>query len=377
MSSEVVYITTESPFVHVSTREDSSCTFHIKFDNGTPKFTTVALDRLARNGATHLPLRVQLPTPNLVTSAANPRTEGYGPEHSSKHEKSEISLLLASDLDNNIVGLHQHYALRGPDNRNSPSHQGELVPPLSNVAPLFFTANLPRSMTRLHQAPNLRAPWKLQSWDLPGILENNIIGSAADGTIMNFSILSEAGLRLLRFVYDLCENYEIDRKEEENGTRWDDSTVSEMEQEARAELRSENFSMHFEREDKNKRHHHVDGDLLTSIIEEGGSELLRKIIMGQAEISTPGIKSEPGSVFEQSKPDVGSSDQRPSTAGPSQLGTSCRNRFSERPDRHIRELAELIKNLIREEGVPNPRRWDGDLVTVTVRYLKDILEPIV
>ena len=378
LSSDVVHITTETHFVHVSTLEDSICVFHVVVENGTPHFTTVGLDHLARSGLTHLPLRTQLPKSDRLNALPNSHSD-LG--ESASDTGGKASLLLVSDQENNLVGLQLRCAIQGSVDNSISGNEEELVRPLTNTAPLLFTASLPRSITRLHQAPNLRPPWMPQCTDLAGILEDSIIGSATDGTIFNFSLLSEAGLNLLRFLSDLYENYERDKKEAENGMRWDGTTLSEREQAARNHLRSGaedgNLFVGTQRDkDRFKHKHHIDGDLLTRMI-EGGSKMLRQMILGQTEETSANIKHEEESVSDLAEFKADVMDQTPpSFPDPVFDPSHERPKYSKRPDRLISELAELVKDLIKEDDT-DTQRWDGDLITVTVRYLKDILEPIV
>ncbi|KAF2232586.1 hypothetical protein EV356DRAFT_534515 [Viridothelium virens] len=385
LSSPIVHITTEPPFVHVSTLEDSCCSLHVVIQDNIPKFAIMALDHMARNSLTHLPLQIQLPRSVRVHSTAPSQTDPVRVGNTSQNQTDKLSLLLASDQENNIVGLHQRRAIRDPSNDDASMDQEELARPHSNTAPLLFTAGLSRSITRLHQAQHLRAPWKPQLADLPGILENNIIGCATDGTVVSLSLLSEAALKLLRFVYELYDDYEKDRKEQEVGTRWDGNTLNEMEQAARKQMKHTRIdymalAVGSQREgDKYKRNHHINGDFLTRMIEQGSRELLVRIILGQKEETPEEMKMEADRIFgDTESDDAGSPSQAASASSFSFPDTSVRtSRFSDRPDRRIRELVELVRNLAQEDEVRNVQRWEGDLITVTLRYLKDILEPII
>ncbi|KAL9078647.1 MAG: hypothetical protein Q9157_002446 [Trypethelium eluteriae] len=320
-----------------------------------------------------------------VHSTAPSQTDPVRVGNTSQNQTDKLSLLLASDQENNIVGLHQRRAIRDPSNDDASMDQEELARPHSNTAPLLFTAGLSRSITRLHQAQHLRAPWKPQLADLPGILENNIIGCATDGTVVSLSLLSEAALKLLRFVYELYDDYEKDRKEQEVGTRWDGNTLNEMEQAARKQMKHTRIdymalAVGSQREgDKYKRNHHINGDFLTRMIEQGSRELLVRIILGQKEETPEEMKMEADRIFgDTESDDAGSPSQAASASSFSFPDTSVRtSRFSDRPDRRIRELVELVRNLAQEDEVRNVQRWEGDLITVTLRYLKDILEPII
>ncbi|CAI6235125.1 unnamed protein product [Periconia digitata] len=83
------------------------------------------------------------------------------------------------------------------------------------AAPMFFEAELPRSVIRLYRA-DVRPPWRrsyvaypLKEWPTRpphapyGILADDILGATSDGTIYSFSILSVPALRVLRFIQNL------------------------------------------------------------------------------------------------------------------------------------------------------------------------------
>ncbi|KAI9663098.1 MAG: hypothetical protein M1821_008146 [Bathelium mastoideum] len=380
LSSPLIYITTDSSFIHVSTVGESASILHVAFENGVPKFTTVALDHLARNGATHLPIQVHLPDimqPANFAAAQDELRLG----HDVNENDVMISLLLASDQANNLVGFHQRCAIRKPPNDNNLDRGGELIRPSSNAAPIIFTANLPRSITRLHRSSDLRAPFKPRSTDLPGALENDIIGSATDGTIMNFTILSEAGYNVFRFISDLYMEHDRKKKYTETGVRWDCDRSSEMDEGIGSRmmraLGQSGPAVGAQREgDRDKRTHHIDGDFLLPMVEAGGIELLRSIM---SDIGDSGrMEQELETNLESGIPVEDAPNERtPAFSHQSSGPMQGRARYSDRPDQRIRELAELVKKLIQEDGVSESRRWDGDLVTVTMRYLKDVLEPII
>ncbi|KAL9095200.1 MAG: hypothetical protein Q9165_002456 [Trypethelium subeluteriae] len=363
----------------------SSRLWRVVIQDNTPKFTIVALDHMARNSLTHLPLHIKLPRSARVHYTAPSQIDPARLGKTFTSQVDKLSLLLASDQENNIVGLHQRRAVRDLSNDDLSTDQNELARPHSNTAPLLITAGLSRSITRLHQAQHLRAPWKPQLADLPGVLENNIIGCATDGTIINLSLLSEAALKLTRFVYELYEDYEKDRKEEEVGTRWDGNTLNEREQAARKQMKHTRLdymalAVGSQREgDRYKRNHHVDGDFLTRMIEQGGHKLLERIILGQKEETPEEMKVEADHIFGDAElDDAGPQDQATSAFSFPFPDPSVRtSRFSDRPDRRIRELAELVRVLVQEGEIRDVQRWEGDLITVTLRYLKDILEPII
>ena len=198
---------------------------------------------------------------------------------------------------------------------------------------------------------------------------------------MNFTLVSEASLNLLRFLCDLYYNFKRKCARTEIGTTWDEDTLSEMEQRARNRMRKAaamGLAVGAQREqDKFKRDHHIDGDFLTRMI-GGETELLREIVMGSVGENPQHIKKEADAMRESDESAGESADETmlASSYSLSDLSHRRRYRFGDRPDRRIGELAELMKRLIQEEGGHNLHRWEGDLITVTTRYVKDVLEPI-
>ena len=76
----------------------------------------------------------------------------------------------------------------------------------------LFEACLPRSVTRISRG-SIRPPWRRPCRDytssspppITGIITDDIIGTATDGTVYAFSILSQSALGLLRFLQNLIE----------------------------------------------------------------------------------------------------------------------------------------------------------------------------
>lgn len=81
---------------------------------------------------------------------------------------------------------------------------GTRVKPISEDlrnAPNLFESRLPVSIKRLCQA-SVRPLWKRREID--GILDQDILGIATDGSLYTFDILKEPLWRLLRFTQNMC-----------------------------------------------------------------------------------------------------------------------------------------------------------------------------
>lgn len=150
MKSQGVYITAEDPFIYVTTASSSLIIFRYEHDELLP-FTS---DDRARKGIAHLSL----------------------PNH---------KLVLITDRDGSITGIRQ------PERR-----------PIMNSTSACFEAELPCSITHLCKVA-VRPPWKQDT--IPGIIERDLLGSAADGSLFAFSIITETSWRLLRFVQNMCQ----------------------------------------------------------------------------------------------------------------------------------------------------------------------------
>ncbi|TKA62902.1 hypothetical protein B0A49_11170 [Cryomyces minteri] len=240
LESPGIHITTAPPLIHVTTAADSVITLHFTElpDDGpySGNFKPVAMEGSAREGAHHLELHLSgAPPASLTTPAAS----GY-------------TLLLASDKRSSLIGLHQRAHLT-PSNR-----------PHANSAPLLFEAALPRSITRLRHA-EVRPPWK--QTDVPGVVDANILGSAADGSIFQFSILAAPLWRLLRFVQNLCQRDAVVCPHSSLAHSSEPLYARDVDPDALVA-----------RAGRRRTHMHVDGDVLARLLERGGARLLEQML---------------------------------------------------------------------------------------------------
>ena len=210
LSSSCNYITANNSFVYVTTAENSLTVF-METDRGLEPY---ASDRMARTGLSHLAI----------------------PEH---------DLVLFSDKTKSVAGF------RVPRRKT-----------IQNVAPECFEAGLPMSMTRLCHA-NCRPPWK--QGRVSGVLERDVIGTAADGSFYSFSILTEPLWRLLAFIQNML------RQDPRCSTqRPRDCTTLEPSTD-----RPKNF--------------HIEGDFLQKILDHSDPIGLLKSILDTAELRDGGI----------------------------------------------------------------------------------------
>jgi len=191
MKSQGVYITAEDPFIYVTTASSSLTIFRYENDELLP-FTS---DDRARKGIAHLSM----------------------PNH---------KLVLVTDRDGSVTGIRQ------PERR-----------PILNSTSACFEAELPCSITRLCKAA-IRPPWKQST--VPGIVERDLLGSAADGSLFAFSVITETSWRLLRFVQNMCQR---------------DARLSYL------TGPTTNTRTHLEPDGTKPTGYHVDGDILSRLVD--------------------------------------------------------------------------------------------------------------
>lgn len=182
-------------------------------------FELLFSDRQARDTSFHLPLNVPQVSAkqNINTSSASNDTEGFvsngtdGTQNfgffppSSTPATPSTNLVLVADKAGSLALLHL------PRTR---THQ--------TAAPTLLEASLPRSVMRLRRGP-VRPTLQhhhdqfQQSGAATGVLVNDIIGAASDGTLFGFSIIDEKAWRLLRFLQNLCNLLDREKRAERPG----------------------------------------------------------------------------------------------------------------------------------------------------------------
>lgn len=280
LPSAGILITVKAPLVYVSTAQDSILSY--SFIDGGPGnryLETVFSDSRQRDSLHHL--IITLPpldsdkekhnTEKSSSSAPYPAKPATVPE--------SHTLALVSDKSCSLAGLIQ------PSQRT-----------FKSAAPTVFEATLPRSVTRIRRG-HIRPPWKrtrlslsdpMAEWNNrtgynppsnrlingqaatdhdsdpiasgPGVLVNDIIGTAADGTIFNFSILDAPAWRLLKLLENLLTA--------KHATKTSSGNHKQKLQKSLVKLRDV---------DPNQAHgghrkatsYHVNGDVLSELLEQG------------------------------------------------------------------------------------------------------------
>lgn len=171
LASAGVFITVDAPLIYISTARDSLVILrydpnNIKNDDDLPSLSAVRQGPQAEALLSHLVLHTAAPTGETQENIAFLTTK-YGA----------------------LVGL------RSPAS-NSVGHTH------SSAAEMLCVAQLPRSLTRLRQS-NIRPKWKPPPPH--GVLVDNIIGSAPDGSLIGISVLEERLWRRLSWLQRLCE----------------------------------------------------------------------------------------------------------------------------------------------------------------------------
>lgn len=202
----------------------------------------------ARKTTTHLSLSLNLGTPSQP--ASNSHLEAGSPPTDPQNDASTPSLILVADKSSSVTGLLH------------PSHK---TPALQSAAPTVFEATLPRSVTRL-RCGNVRPPWRGNT--LPGVLADDVIGSASEGSVFSFSIVDEKAWRLLRFLQNLCR-WEREERLERVGRGMSVRAVLDPDREVHGATRKTGF--------------HIDGDVLAAFVEAGGKERLGRLLREMCE----------------------------------------------------------------------------------------------
>ncbi|KAI9824417.1 MAG: hypothetical protein M1832_001952 [Thelocarpon impressellum] len=221
LRSPSTYMTVKEPFIHVTTVDDSVITLKLEGDKIFPYFS----DQAARSGQSHLAL-------------------------------PGSSIILATDKETSVVGLWNP-----PKRRNRYS------------ADVMFEVELPVSMIRLRFAA-VRPIWQPRA-KLPGVLrygtdrrkDQDILGNGVDGSLRQFTLISEAAWRLLRFVQNLCTR-------SDKVCPYGDRLNRRNHIEPRAEL---------------PRFKHVNGDILARLLEPRlGASMLRELLRAESSSRSSG-----------------------------------------------------------------------------------------
>ncbi|KAB2577972.1 hypothetical protein DBV05_g3334 [Lasiodiplodia theobromae] len=221
LPSPGLYVTTDAPFIYVSTACDSLIILKVEHDlqDRTPnsmKFELLFSDRQARDTSFHLPLDVPQISKKKVTNTPYGAFDGlgsgglgdghsYGFAKPSSPSAPSSNLVLVADKAGSLTLLHL------PRRRTQ-----------QTAAPTLLEASLPRSVMRLRRGlvrPTLQYHRnQSQSFTAAsGVLVNDIIGAASDGTLFGLSLVDEKAWRLLRFLQNLCNVLDRERRAERPG----------------------------------------------------------------------------------------------------------------------------------------------------------------
>jgi hypothetical protein len=198
------FLTVREPLIYVSSTQESLAVFKYEDDRLIYQYG----DQTVRDGLHHV----------------------HVPEH---------SLVLASDMNEHVVGLWQP-----PERR------------IDNIMPPVFEAKLSGSITRLRRVT--RPVWYGSKEG--DVVTDAFIGSSTDGTITQFAILDK-GWRLLRFIQNMAERNPL--------------------------------ICHYNKPLRNRRLEpstakaagmHINGDILQHLVDRGGERLLREMLDAEPEV---------------------------------------------------------------------------------------------
>ncbi|KAK1062122.1 hypothetical protein LTR74_010555 [Friedmanniomyces endolithicus] len=256
LASPGVYITVAVPLIYVSTSEDSLVTLRLcpsveDGDNDTPTLTLVASSPQVDRALCHVVVRTPVPP---------------------KEAKDQV--VLVSTRDSTLVGLSSHPTTTTNGHR-----------PFADT--LLFKADLPRSLTRIHQS-SIRPPWKP---DPPkGVVVDNLIGIASDGTLVGIALLDGSLWQRLFWLQRLCEWSELlsphscstpTYSAEETGYTGAERAVPIGISGGVGSGRRDEVMLRSPVGAAEDRH--IDGDVLARLLRPGGAENLRSAICGLAE----------------------------------------------------------------------------------------------
>ncbi len=168
LPSPALHISAKPPFVYVSTLQHSHICYEVvPASEGRFEFVQVFTDSRERSCTHHLVLDL--------------------PKESQDEGQTDRIVLFTDKKSASLTGLYQ------PPERT-----------YKNAADTVFEACLPRTVIRLQQG-DIRPPWRrsARSSKIIGVVTDDIVGACSDGTLYNFSILSNPALHLLRLVQNL------------------------------------------------------------------------------------------------------------------------------------------------------------------------------
>jgi hypothetical protein len=178
IASPGVYITTTGPVAYISSNADSMV-----------KATLIEQTTSGEQGSEgqyHYKLQVQTMGPraeSLLSHLVLPPASEVAATQARQETQNVTSALMMTKYGQ-VVALKHDSSKR------------------INAGDLLFEAQLPRSLTRIRQC-YIRPRWKADPPD--GVIIDNLLGCAADGTLVGIALLSQDLLRRLSWLQRLCE----------------------------------------------------------------------------------------------------------------------------------------------------------------------------
>lgn len=134
---------------------------------------------------------------------------------------------------------------------------------ISNSLTTVFKADLPGSITRFRRLEPRTVPVETSREQLvDGRITDPILGSTTDGTFYQMDILDEPSWRLLRFVVNMAKRHPI---------------ISPF-RDTYDPANRDAPRPHIEPSADDKRHRHVDGDILARLLERGAHRILTEML---------------------------------------------------------------------------------------------------
>ena len=277
--------------------------------SGHPFLDTLFSDGRSRFSLHHLIVPIPL-AKGQVDKKPNQEVSSSKPTSKSTTSKNR-TLVLISDKYSSLTGLVQ------PVNRT-----------LQSAAPTVFEASLPRSVTRLRRG-TIRPPWRstyppstnilttgrsshsnftngktsmssklASSRSVPGVLIDDIIGTATDGTLFAFSILDEPAWRFLKFLENLLHAKEsLKPKPDSREKKGEKGYITRRDVDPEPDPRGSGQSTAY----------HISGDVLASLLEGYGSQKssLRQLVSEDTDDEVPEMFKE---LFQEILPQAANSN---------------------------------------------------------------------
>ncbi|KAK5116564.1 hypothetical protein LTR85_009189 [Meristemomyces frigidus] len=251
LASEGVFVTVAAPLIYISTRADSLVTLELHSGGADS------------DGDNH---RLS----ELVPVSTGPQAH-YSLSHLVLHPDRSQALAILSTKGGQLVGL------------TSPTHNSD-APRHCHPADILFQAQLPRSLTRIRQ-DDVRPKWKPASPH--GMLVDNIVGTAPDGTLVGVALLDAHLWARLFWLQRLCE-WSEDLSPHSYQTPAYSADVGYVRNERALPIglstaSGERNEVILRTASGNPEDMHIDGDVLARVLKRGGAGMLRQIIEQAAE----------------------------------------------------------------------------------------------